>query len=717
MSKLLKLVLSLLLIFAVGYSFSESANAESRTYHLFINSKMKQWESTNEYEPIIKNGILFVPLEAFANTVHSDLETGYFDIPDNTLLFKTANSGHILIPNHTEKVVFIDKNREFELEAKSFIVKKKATWKTLVYVPLSFITAKDGLNLNVEKKDYLDRSTLIYNDKERTMPIPPVSTEVGKSYPDGWTAPKLTSSLDMDPAKMQNVFTAELGFTDGRFYDLPSRASVIRVESFRGGGAVITHSMWEQKSVKESYRIPIVTLELLKLYFGNDAVKVVDYYEKGNLSAKPLFFEAGGMYGYIVRENGKTILRVGREPLEQQYYMDYENHCKIIDTNKKPVWNGQAFHKNQIGSVKVLETTNVVNRINKIVKTVKKGTILRVLYVENGKLTISSDEFITLDKKVAYTEIPAAEQFAMSCALGSNIEMPKMSAFNGSDYVFTIAESFTGVKKMVGVNKKTGSVVEFPLTGPAKNNALSLVELRETKNAIYTRDANYLDVIQTSLKKPFGSKVILKDVSHYEVLSNGIVYVKVERKSGKIVQSAVYTSDLDGKNNKLVKKLDATYTFSPIFGYDDNAIAVIQYDSKTGKNELQSVNLKNGKITVLNKFPKGTRYSEALVKMNGKGSFVIGIQKTAAATADFSTDWFVTNMKGAILGKFKVEGQQLLSVHLDKGKFSTNMTDFMHGAYYNVPIQSKTGKRDSLTTKDVAGKTFYKRGEGWYLVR
>src|SRR6185312_5425668 len=135
-----------------------------------------------------------------------------YGIPANAHLFETPDYKEILVPDYTERVIFVQEGRDFEFEAKSFLK------DGLVYVPLSFITTKDGLNLKVEEERYLDRRTLKYKTKNSWAPsIPIESVKTGKTYPDGWTAPKLTTKKDDNSFRMHEVLKKELGFTDGLF--------------------------------------------------------------------------------------------------------------------------------------------------------------------------------------------------------------------------------------------------------------------------------------------------------------------------------------------------------------------------------------------------------------------------------------------------------------------------------------------------------------------
>jgi len=143
-----------------------------------------------------------------------------------------------------------------------------------------------------------------------TTPTP--STSTGKTYPDGWTAPVLKSKWKNDVDYNKSVLKNELGFRDGWLYDIKSQPSVIVVGFVNEDYDVkISHSGWLSDMITQSYRVPIVTKELLEFYFEKDAQKVFNYYEKGNFPNDAIILNKRTVKFSTSEADGKLIMEVG----------------------------------------------------------------------------------------------------------------------------------------------------------------------------------------------------------------------------------------------------------------------------------------------------------------------------------------------------------------------------------------------------------------------
>jgi len=141
----------------------------------------------------------------------------------------------------------------------------------------------------------------------------PDTSTGGKTYPDGWTAPVLKSSWSPDYSKNYDTLENELGFTSygGSGFSIPEYPNVIQVISHGGQDVNINFYGWENTDLfPSSYRIPIVTKELFKLYFGSDANRVFNYFETGDA---PETFTANGFNAKIVQGDGVTVLQLTRQ--------------------------------------------------------------------------------------------------------------------------------------------------------------------------------------------------------------------------------------------------------------------------------------------------------------------------------------------------------------------------------------------------------------------
>lgn len=135
-------------------------------------------------------------------------------------------------------------------------------------------------------------------------------------YPDGWVAPVLKSSWSPNHETNLKTLQNELGFKNGGMtYGVTGRSEAIHVieESPSSPYEVsIVFYMWQDSMIPESYRIPVVAKELFKLYFGNDATRVWNYLNKGEI---PDHFTANGRKVDVLvsQYEGSLLLQVGRK--------------------------------------------------------------------------------------------------------------------------------------------------------------------------------------------------------------------------------------------------------------------------------------------------------------------------------------------------------------------------------------------------------------------
>jgi hypothetical protein len=135
----------------------------------------------------------------------------------------------------------------------------------------------------------------------------------GKVYPDGWVAPVLKSAWSPNHATNFKTLQNELGFTgDGHFFNIQEESQAIEVSGDSGENEVtIKFYLWNAPSMEQGYRIPVVAKELFKLYFGNDATRVWNYFNTGNI---PDHFTANGrsVKATAIDLEGSLYLYVGR---------------------------------------------------------------------------------------------------------------------------------------------------------------------------------------------------------------------------------------------------------------------------------------------------------------------------------------------------------------------------------------------------------------------
>jgi uncharacterized protein YgiM (DUF1202 family) len=147
-------------------------------------------------------------------------------------------------------------------------------------------------------------------------PKPQPKPPTGVKYPDGWVAPVLKSAWSSNSATNYKTLQNELGFKDGgRVYAINGHSQAIQVVSQGTTGSYevgIKFMFWTDKNLKESYRIPVVSKELFKLYFGGDATRVWNYFNNNDI---PDQFNANGrtVKASYVASEGAIYLEVGKK--------------------------------------------------------------------------------------------------------------------------------------------------------------------------------------------------------------------------------------------------------------------------------------------------------------------------------------------------------------------------------------------------------------------
>ena len=135
----------------------------------------------------------------------------------------------------------------------------------------------------------------------------PDTSTGGKTYPDGWTAPVLKSSLSSNAQTNYKTLVNELGFNSpGTSYSIPEYPHVIEVVNQGGQNVNINFYGWENTDLfPSSYRIPIITKELFKLYFGGDSSWVYQKFIDGTMAKS---FKANGFNVSLVQDDIGTSL-------------------------------------------------------------------------------------------------------------------------------------------------------------------------------------------------------------------------------------------------------------------------------------------------------------------------------------------------------------------------------------------------------------------------
>lgn len=138
---------------------------------------------------------------------------------------------------------------------------------------------------------------------------------IGKVYPDGWTAPLLKSAWSSNSEDNVQTLENELGLRDGMYFDIHGKHGAFYVGQI---GKISNDEVrmkfygWDVKSIEQGYRIPVVALEVFKLYFGEDAKRVWNYFNANDIPEK---FTANGrtVKAYYIAIDSSVVLEVGKK--------------------------------------------------------------------------------------------------------------------------------------------------------------------------------------------------------------------------------------------------------------------------------------------------------------------------------------------------------------------------------------------------------------------
>lgn len=259
-----------------------------------ISVKINTKELYFDQQPIMDNGRVLVPMRAIFEAMGAKIEWS-----DRTKTVKATNdSTVVLLTLNSKQAVINGTKKNLDVPGKS------VNGRTLV--PLRFVSEALGASVEWKSNQSL---VLITFDGE-------VKEQSGKVYPDGWVAPVLKSSWSSDPAKNYETLENELGFAnEGTRYNIPGKTGAIHVISQGSSGSYevgITFYGWEDSAIPASYRVPIVAKELFKLYFKNDATRVWNYLNNGEI---PDQFTANGriVKTTVSSTHGSLHLEVGHK--------------------------------------------------------------------------------------------------------------------------------------------------------------------------------------------------------------------------------------------------------------------------------------------------------------------------------------------------------------------------------------------------------------------
>ncbi|MGN7385474.1 stalk domain-containing protein [Sporosarcina sp. SAFN-015] len=250
---------------------------------------------------IQKNGHVFVPLEFISSTSGLNYEvktvkdqrktTIYIGAlpnslqePINQVGYATQRVGMVSAPGKIYSMNAVVKNQQIHIDG------AQGNWYKI----------KMGKHVGYVKKDHIQLGK---------------TAAKGKMFADGWVAPTLKSKWSKDPEVNRRTLENELGFThDGAVFDVYGMVRAIEViqNSSKSQEVGIQFYGWQSPDAEQSYRIPIVSKELFKLYFGKDADRVWNYFNRNDIPDK---FTANGrtVKAQFIKATGSIYLEVGHK--------------------------------------------------------------------------------------------------------------------------------------------------------------------------------------------------------------------------------------------------------------------------------------------------------------------------------------------------------------------------------------------------------------------
>lgn len=282
--------------------FPAVTHGATPTYTVQVNGVALK---ATEGQAFLSGATTYMPLNVIAQKMG---DTVTWDKKKQTTVIKKKNKTTITVKANSTTATVNGKSVPFVTKTekgKTVNAKVKSLYiNNTLYVPVQFISNPKALNylVKIEKGKgktviYVGKLPASSQPKKPTQPAKPTpkpSQPTGKVYPDGWVAPVLKSHWTTPDFHTNiKIFEKELGFGDGGIsFSIPGQPDAIIVgNSIPGYEAYLKFAGWQNKSVYESYRIPVVAKELFKFYFEKDADRVFNYLDSGKI---PKTFTANG---------------------------------------------------------------------------------------------------------------------------------------------------------------------------------------------------------------------------------------------------------------------------------------------------------------------------------------------------------------------------------------------------------------------------------------
>ena len=181
-------------------------------------------------------------------------------------------------------------------------------------ITFGYANGRFGINDNISRVQFSIMLARTLNESFRIAP------EIGKTLPDGWTAPVLKSKWKNSAFHVtSNIFRDELGFVPNenvysmdRWEISGDPFAITILDYLQGNEEVRLRISWRDESNPNLYRTKIIGEQIFQYYFEEDANQVIEYL---NADYPPEDFIANGRYVSLYWDSPYVSLNIGYKPV------------------------------------------------------------------------------------------------------------------------------------------------------------------------------------------------------------------------------------------------------------------------------------------------------------------------------------------------------------------------------------------------------------------
>lgn len=275
---------------------------KGKPYALFVNGELKRAPGFNTFlDPVFaKQGKVYVPISEIFNELG-----GSYDWNDDWSTYTVRIDSDVLWKFEWDRVT-VNRGLPGYIGTESSSGKEGPTFKaytkgTELFVPLDFISKFYPVEKRMENKTELifvgtvpERPTANYfgtkGQYPATFAFNPLDPNM--KYPGGWKAPQLKAKWSSNPRNNYQAFASELGFTnEGHAFGIPGAPKAIKLidREDKKTEVTIQFTGWgsppgkPDPQLSESFKIPVVSAQLFRFYFGDKWKTVWDYCNRNDI--------------------------------------------------------------------------------------------------------------------------------------------------------------------------------------------------------------------------------------------------------------------------------------------------------------------------------------------------------------------------------------------------------------------------------------------------